>query len=389
MKMGVLYDMIRHDIDLAASTPDPKVKRVITRDVMRKMIGKAVDSVDDRMGQLTYDNLFWNRVAVDIGQGLIRSLGWNLGVLRTAASGTVDFSKQIAEGLTGSRPRMTHRMAYLAALPMMAALIGSILMYLMTGKRPETLKDAYFPRTGEKDEYGKEKRLSLPMYSKDAAAYMHDPGQTLMHKVHPEIGMVADMLQNRDFYGTEIRNADDPFIKQLEDTGAYMAKQVTPLGIRNAQQGSTAKAKILPFIGLTPAPKWMEQSKAEQLAAELTAKKMGDTTVTQETRATIDLKNQIERELRTDLKKGYDDLNTAMVEGKLNNEQAKAVVKRSQTTQLDSRVLGLDVASALKVWNVATPQERTALMPIIAEKIKNSKMNLADKQAALKQIGLM
>jgi hypothetical protein len=33
--------------------------------------------------------------------------------------------------------------------------------------------------------------------------------QTAGHKIHPLLSSVADMLQNRDFYGTEIRNQDD------------------------------------------------------------------------------------------------------------------------------------------------------------------------------------
>ena len=40
------------------------------------------DSVDNCMGQLVYDNQFWDRTAKDLAMLTVRSVGWNLGTLR-------------------------------------------------------------------------------------------------------------------------------------------------------------------------------------------------------------------------------------------------------------------------------------------------------------------
>jgi hypothetical protein len=56
-------------------------------------LGKAWDSVDNRMGQVVYDNLFWRKSIKDIGMASVRSLGWNLGTFRELGGGALDFAK--------------------------------------------------------------------------------------------------------------------------------------------------------------------------------------------------------------------------------------------------------------------------------------------------------
>jgi hypothetical protein len=38
-------------------------------------LDKAWDSTDDRLGQVVYDNLFWNRTGKDLAHALVRSVG--------------------------------------------------------------------------------------------------------------------------------------------------------------------------------------------------------------------------------------------------------------------------------------------------------------------------
>lgn len=270
-KMGVFMDMARREIEKAQTDGVSGVRRVLTRDDVRAAMGKAWDSVDNRMGQLVYDNLFWNKTAKDLGQASVRSLGWNLGTIRELGGGVYDALKAGKDMATLKRPNVTYRMAYLAALPIVTGMLGASLQYLMTGKGPSELKDYYFPKTGEKDDKGNDKRVALPSYMKDVYAYAHDPTGTVTHKLHPDLATLADMLRNEDYYGVPIRNADDPFIKQLQSEGEYAAKQFIPFGIRNAQQGSSLKEKALPFVGVTPAPHWLDAPKPGTAANAATA----------------------------------------------------------------------------------------------------------------------
>jgi hypothetical protein len=57
----------------SGSAPDAK------SDQVQAALAKAWDSADNRMGQVVYDNLFWNKAAKDLAMASVRSLGWNLG----------------------------------------------------------------------------------------------------------------------------------------------------------------------------------------------------------------------------------------------------------------------------------------------------------------------
>src|SRR6185312_14865178 len=105
---------------------------------------------------------------------------------------------------------------------------------------------------------------------------MKDPTKlvrTLKNKTSPLLNAGLEMLQNHDYYGTKIRNEDDPILKQLEDVGSFAGKQFLPFGVRGFQQmrqeGQGMARSFLPLIGLNPARREESQSEAEQRAHEL------------------------------------------------------------------------------------------------------------------------
>lgn len=70
-----------------------------TEEVKNRALRQAWDSIDNRFGQLVYDNLFWNKSAKDIGMVMTRSLGWNLGTVREIGGGLKDLATR--KGMTG------------------------------------------------------------------------------------------------------------------------------------------------------------------------------------------------------------------------------------------------------------------------------------------------
>src|SRR6202012_2529325 len=99
----------------------------------RTAMQKAWESVDNRMGQLVYDNLFWNKTAKDLGMLAIRSVGWNLGTVREVIGGVKDWGEFFAKGATpGKKAEFTHRMAYVTALPIVVGTMGAITNTLLT-----------------------------------------------------------------------------------------------------------------------------------------------------------------------------------------------------------------------------------------------------------------
>lgn len=275
-KLGVFFDMAK---DWLQNNPDAGV------DEKRAALGKMWDSVDNRMGQLVYDNVFWNRALKDGLMSTVRSVGWNLGTFRELGGGAMDLKNVFKDR------GLSDRSAYVVALPLLAGIYGAITQQIygaQAGKSvdeslPESAKDLYFPRTFRQRPDGSDDRVSLPTYMKDVYAYAkdarnfvkygEDPTQTLRNKANPAISTVSEMLQNQDFYGAAIRNPADPLVRQLEDEAQFLLKSIEPFSVRNfqqqqAEQGKEGSAIKNPLgylaspsmYGITPAPGYVAKS---------------------------------------------------------------------------------------------------------------------------------
>jgi hypothetical protein len=238
---------------------------------LRAALAKAWDSIDNRMGQLVYDNLFWNKAAKDLAMASVRSVGWNVGTIREIVGGGADTLRAAAKiaGGKGKEAEFTRRMQYIIALPLLAGIIGGLIHYLRTGEHPSELKDWFFPRRGPKGTPGWSKRMALPNYVKDVAHWVHDPTGTVKGKIHPLAELIWEMLSNEDYFGKHIRNSNDPIVKQMEDELKHVGEAVEPIAARpltapDKKGQETTAEKVLPFVGITEAPKYIKESEPEK-----------------------------------------------------------------------------------------------------------------------------
>lgn len=249
MKLGVFYDMAE---DWMHAHPNASTAE---RDAA---MTKAWDSVDNRLGQMVYDNLFWNKTAKDLAFLGVRSVGWNLGTIRELGGAPVDTVRALTKLAKGQRGEFTDRMAYAMAMPAITALAGATLMYLMTGKGPQEPIDYYYPLTGRKTPQGQPERLSLPSYMKDVYAYKNDPVGTILNKLSPGISTASELIRNRDYYGGIIHNPNDPTTKQIFDTAKFILGQATPFALKSQQRLEKEKApiwqQVMSYLGFQPAP---------------------------------------------------------------------------------------------------------------------------------------
>jgi hypothetical protein len=366
-KLGVFRDMAKNILD-------DEVAGRLTKEQATQRLQEAWDSVDNRMGQLVYDNLFWNRTLKDLGLASVRSLGWNLGTIRELGGGLVDLPRQTVGAVKGQGFRVTPRMAYTLALPLIVGLEGAIYTYLKTGKGPEQLKDYYYPKTGAFNQDGSEERISFPSYMKDIYAYTKEPFRALGHKVHPIVSAIVQMLDNKDFYGTEIRNADDPAVKQLKDLTKFWAKQFVPFSFRNvqirAQAGEGISKQAESFFGITPAPRYIGRTDAENLMYDLLQKRGEGGAITQEKAED----RQFKRDFTDRLKQGRatrEDYNKATKLGLFNDSR---FLESMTMTGAERAFKQLTVPEALKVWNAMTPTEKNKFRVLLAQKLANSRM---------------
>lgn len=103
----------------------------------------------------------------------------------------------------------------------------------------------------------------MAAYAKDVVHYGHDPYGTLRGKVHPFLTLGAEMLSNEDYFNRPIRNREDPFIQQLEQSAMHVGAAFQPMSTRNlfsfesTGKHGTFQEIALPFVGITPAPKYI------------------------------------------------------------------------------------------------------------------------------------
>lgn len=391
-KLGIFADLMRHELKRLG--PDATVEQI------RGSADRIWDSVDNRMGQLVYDNLFWNKTIKDLSMASVRSVGWNLGSIRELGGAAKDVVtiparvKRAYKDANRETPIITERMAYAAALPLITGILGAFTMYLMSGKKPEELKDYFFPQTGNVDENGNPERLSLPTYMKDVYAYSKHPGRTLSHKTHPLIAMISEMLTNKDYYGTEIRNSDDPYIQQLEDVAKHVGKGFVPFGVQGLlkekeRQGTTA-SKVLPFFGFTPAPKELNNTDAEDLLSEIQA---SHREVGSRTKAAAERSKELS-DLTRSMKKGNDitaEFQKAKAAGILVDKDLSTIIDRTKTTYLEAGVKRLTLEDALDVYEVANESERGRIADEMTTKIRNARKakKVSDAMSArIDKIGL-
>jgi hypothetical protein len=254
LKMAAFYDMAKFEVRRLG--PDA------TEIQLRDALGKAWDSVDNRLGQMVYDNLFWRRAVKDMAMASVRSVGWNLGTIREFGGAAKDLATIGKRSDAFGESAMTHRMAYAVAMPIMAGVYGAVYQYLHTGKGPESLIDYYFPRTGDGNE-----RASLPTYMKDLYSYGRDvadirPLRTLKGKLHPMLTNLYEMLENRDYFNQPIRNEQAPLVKQMKQLALWWVSQYEPIPFRQMPKERTTGRKVENFFGVVKAPKRIVQKGA-------------------------------------------------------------------------------------------------------------------------------
>jgi hypothetical protein len=373
-KLGVFMDLAKDAMDRNPNMTDTQ---------LQDTMGKIWNSVDNRLGQMVYDNVFWNKITKDLAMGSVRSVGWNLGTFRELGGGVYDLAKQPVNLLRGKNVELTHRAAYTLALPTLLGIMGAITQYLYTGKPPESLKDLYYPQTGKKDENGDPERIAYPSYMKDVYAYGKHPLTTVSHKLAPVASLLAEMLSNQNYYGVKIRNSTDPIVKQVMDIAEHIGQSAEPFSLRNynqlAKRGEGLGKTLLPVVGITPAPASINQTKAEELAKQFIQEKMGNIPRTKEEAQKSDLKREIVTDLRLQ-KPASDDIKQAYQQGIITQKDVTAAKEVAKNTPIVNTVKHLGLEESLQVFDKATPEEKQLLKPLIKEKWDRFKENHSEQE---------
>lgn len=390
IKVGAFANMAKNILD----TSD---REGWSQERTRARMQTAWNSVDNRFGQMVYDNLFWNKAVRDALMFSTRSVGWNAGSAFELGGGIKDTVRQGAKLLADNKDEaagvskgeepgasVTDRMAFTAALPIATALMGASVYYMLNGKKPERMKDYFFPKKADGT------RLAMPGYLKDVVAFAHDPQQTIKNKMSPVLNAFSELLANHDFYNTEIRHPDDNYAKQALQVAEFLGKQLEPFAVRSFQQqrdagGNLGTSAIAGALGFQPAAKYIQNSPAVNLANEYASASRPFGTRTQEEADRAAAKRKIE--IAVQQGKYTPEMGAKMVaDGQLTKEQVARARVTARLTSIERATRNLSLDQALNVYAVADEGEKKELRPVIARKAREIQQEPdKEKREALRQ----
>lgn len=206
-------------------------------------------SIDNRFGEMAWDNLFWHRQLKQTSQLLLLSPTWNLGTINEIGGGLVDALGPSVKGLI-SGEGVTTRSAYVAALAAQVAMMNAAMTYLKTGEGPKSAKDLAVYRTGGTDAAsGEPERALFPGYQKDVYAFGYDfphhIGQEIQNKLNPALKTALELSTNKDFRGLPIVPGEGA-VGQEGDPGLpdYLLEAFMPISIGQFVKGDKKGSKI-------------------------------------------------------------------------------------------------------------------------------------------------
>ena len=384
IKYGAMQDMAHNILAEAA-------RRDWSDEETRRRMQDAWDSIDNRYGQMVYGNKFWNRIALELAQLGIRSVGWQGGTYMEYGGAVGDTMKAAARVAAGKRPELTHKMAFALATPIFTGAFAAAATYLLTGHKPDTEK--YGLKAYGMVEMPDGTMLSIPGYSKNLMSLGEDirqntvPYRTAINTASPFLSSTLEMMQNKDYYGNQIRNEDDPVIakdlgkSQAGEYAKFAASQFMPFTLKSfLEQRSRAGAGefaeigmgqsggqgVLSYLGFQPATRVMTNSPAMNLAQHY-----HEETPTAARTAEQAARSKTVHNLIHTLEQGHMvTLEEAEARG-VTREQYHRVLNELHYTPLARAVSGLKTfEQAREVWQKATPEERAGLQEVMEKKAR-------------------
>lgn len=341
---------------------------VLTRAALARQVWRFVE---DRFGELNYDTLFWNSNFKTAMQLMFRSVTWKLGSVEAFAGAFGGQAKEFRDAFQERRAPELHRnTAWIFGMFLLTATLGYIISKTLGGKDPKNLTDYVFPQIDPKDD---KVRVSLPTYFKDPVHFIHSPVGYVTSSMSGWIGRVMDLLRNKDYYGVQIRDKDDPITKQALAVGKYAGATLLPFSVRGyknlSDQDVNTLRKMLAVLGINPAPRYIAQSELEKKSEEYWKGHQTEAGISPEQMETKREKNKLVKQIRHG---ESPDIAGALTSGALKPKDVKPLYQRAQMGALASQFLHMPLADAEKLYRSASQKERVELAGIMARKRANS-----------------
>ena len=283
--------------------------RSLTRLEIDRILADTANLMDNRFGQMIYDNIFWKRTYRDLLIGSSLSLGWNLGTLREFGGAYLDVGKAVTNIAAGKPGNLiSQRVLYHITYPLVVGTVGAILYKMFNDENPQELKDYFYPKTGAKNSDGSDERLQIPTMMKEFFATheafrkrgaIKGPLTIAHHKLAPSWGMVAQMMENENYWGVKITDAPVATQQWLKDYGSFMLEFAEPISFSSyGRQQSEKGRNILPFLGFSPAPRYVTRTATQKKIYDAFESLFGNVTKTKALGERIIAKSDLRQKIR-------------------------------------------------------------------------------------------
>jgi hypothetical protein len=264
IKLVTFADMMKNELERL------KPKTDLER---REIAYKVNDMIEDRFGQMTYDNLAWHKLLKDLLFISLRSVGWNYGDIREVVGAGANIkdivSKFIIEGKLPKQKEISQRLFFVLAMPIAIAIEGYVYS-MLHGVKPKKLFDYFAWKTGHINPDGSEDRRIVASYLKDWIAFANEPSlKVVRNKLSPFLDIVIPLSQNKDYWNSETYDPEDEWYKRIYEGVKWSIKQAgLPFSIQNVRKAKEAGAKgelaYGGMWGILKAPSYLTRTEAQK-----------------------------------------------------------------------------------------------------------------------------
>ena len=381
VKAGMFLKQYSHRLDLLHD--DIKAGKI----TKEQIASRTWDFIEDTLGEMNFDNLFWNGTLKSSLQLIFRSVTWKLGNIRAFGKAFVEQGKEISNAMKEKRvPRLEPEMAWLWGLATTTVVMNSIFQKLAIGELPQDLKDAVFPRINEKGD-----RMAPYTYLKDAVSLAHGPVKYMTGSLSGWLGAIAEIAKNRTYSGVKVYDPEASYAEQTMDAMVHLVP--TPFSIQNIERtkrpGDPIWKSFVSGIAMK-APGYVQNTPAEARALELRGDAQYKAKTKAEREKQLKLHNYAEAlgESRrsSDLGEEQIALDQISQDKTLMQKDVEQIVSLATHVRLERLCKNLSLSETLKVWEEASPEERMTLSFLLNTKIGNaSEETLQNNLGAIKK----
>ena len=370
---------------------------------LRNIAYECRQTSDFIYGRMAKDNVAMNGMVKSLLTGVLQFPTWQFGTVGAGARamiGTKTLVGKVFDMMQGREIRKLdikdrQALQYVTGLLFTVGMTGALMTYALTGKKPETMADYFFPKTGEINPNGSEERLQLPSYFKDAMGFSKHPFKTIGAKLASPIHILTDLIENKDYWGNQVYDPHDWVGQRGIDVLKYMAKTTAPFALQSYEQGAKGGPGRfgMSLFGVRPVSREIANTPAQNVVDEY-QQLMRASVTTKESAETKKLKSDLMKMARDQDETGFQEAaSQAVKEGRITRQQVKEIVGESQAPPNMSRFTRLPLEWATRAFDAGSDYEKEQWKPYYLKKVMTEKPENLIKHrepvvATLREMGL-